>query len=245
MVLLEANDVVAGYGNGPNILQGLSVNLEEGQTYCIVGPNGAGKSTFLKVLAGILHPRSGSMLFDGEEIAGLRPDQMLGKGVCFVPQDPSLFPRMTVRQNLTMGAFLESDRNVVRSRLDQVFTMFPILEERMSQPAGTLSGGQQQTLLMGRAMMIDPRLLLIDEPSLGLAPQIADHIFEVIGGLNDLGVTVLIVEQNVERGLDVSDWAFVFDLGTKNFEGPSESIIADRRIRDLYLGKLPDPGSRG
>jgi branched-chain amino acid transport system ATP-binding protein len=238
-VFLQISDVTAGYGSGPHIIDHLSLDVAEGRTYCIIGPNGAGKSTLLKVVAGILTPRAGSIQFCGDEVAGLRPDQLLARGICFVPQDPSLFPKMTVRQNLMMGAFLESDRAVVRERIDEIFGMYPILADKSNQAAGTLSGGQQQMLLMGRALMIKPKLMMIDEPSLGLAPQAADHVFQTISGLNGLGITVLLVEQSVERGLNVSDWGFVLDLGRKRFEGPSGEILADPRIGELYMGKAP------
>lgn len=238
-MLLEIGGVTAGYRSGPDIIRGLSLEMEEGRTYCIIGPNGAGKSTLLKVVCGILAPRSGSVRFGGEEVGGLRPDQLLGRGICFVPQDPSLFAKMTVRQNLVMGAFLESNRATLKERAEAIFEQFPMLAERANQAAGTLSGGQQQILLMGRALMIQPKLMMIDEPSLGLAPQAADQVFETIAGLNARGITVLLVEQSVERGLDVSGWAFVLDLGRKRFEGPSKEILADPRIGELYMGKAP------
>ena len=238
-MLLHVDQVTAGYRSGPDILQGLSLDIEENRTYCIIGPNGAGKSTLLKVIGGLLTARSGSIRFRDEEVTGLRPDQLLGRGVCFVPQDPSLFPKMTVRQNLVMGAFLEDDKSVVRSRIEEAFGLFPVLAEKANQAAGTLSGGQQQMLLMGRALMIKPTMMMIDEPSLGLAPQAADQIFETIAGLSDLGITTLLVEQSVERGLNVSDWAFVLDLGQKRFEGPSDEILEDPRIGELYMGKAP------
>lgn len=236
---LQVADVVAGYRSGPDILNGLSLDVDQGRTYCIIGPNGAGKSTLLKVIAGILAPRQGSIRFEGDEVGGLRPDELLARGICFVPQDPSLFPKMTVRQNLVMGAFLEKDKAVVKERTEEIFEQFPLLAERANQAAGTLSGGQQQILLMGRALMIRPKLMMIDEPSLGLAPQAADQVFETIAGLNGRGITVLLVEQSVERGLNVSDWAFVLDLGRKRFEGPSAEILADPRIGELYMGKAP------
>lgn len=241
-MLLEVEDVAAGYGGGPDIVKGLSISIEEGRTYCIIGPNGAGKSTLLKLVGGIIAPRRGSIRFQGADVGGLRPDQLLSQGICFVPQDPSLFGKMTVRKNLMMGAFLEPDRRVARGRLDEMFEMFPILAEKERQPARTLSGGQQQILLMARALMLKPTLMMIDEPSLGLAPRAADQIFGVIGELNDLGITVLLVEQSVERGLEVSDWAFVLDLGIKRFEGPSDEILSDSRIRELYMGKAPEIG---
>jgi branched-chain amino acid transport system ATP-binding protein len=239
--LLRADEVVAGYGAGPDILNGLSLTLDEGRTYCIIGPNGAGKSTLLKTIGGLLTPRSGSVTFEGRDIAGRRPDELLGLGICMVPQDPSLFPRMTVRQNLVMGGFLEKRRSVVRERLEAMLDRFPLLAERQGQLAGTLSGGQQQVLLMARALMGRPRMMMIDEPSLGLSPQATDQVFEIITDLNDQGITVLLIEQNVERGLAAADWAFVLDLGRVRFDGPSDQILDDQRIRELYLGKAPTP----
>lgn len=237
--MLELAEVSTGYDGGPNILEGLSLEIEKGSAYCMIGPNGAGKSTVLKLVGGILAPRTGSVRFEGAEVGGLRPDQLLQRGICLVPQDPSLFTKMTVRRNLTMGAYLETDRSVIRKRLDVVFEMFPILAEKEQQSAGTLSGGQQQILLLGRALMMKPTLMMIDEPSLGLAPQAADQIFEVIEDLKTTGITLLLVEQSVERGLAVADWAFVLDLGQKRFEGPSDQIMSDPRIRELYMGKAP------
>ncbi len=168
---------------------------------------------------------------------GLRPDQMLAAGVCFVPQDASLFPTMTVKENLVMGGYLIEDRATLQERLNTVYEIFPILSERRSQNAGTLSGGEQQMVTLGRALMIEPQLVMIDEPSLGLAPMIADQIFETIKGFSDLGITVLLVEQNAARGLEAVDWGFVLDLGSLEFEGAADGILADPRIRDLYLGK--------
>ncbi|HWL48964.1 MAG TPA: ATP-binding cassette domain-containing protein, partial [Acidimicrobiia bacterium] len=160
-------------------------------------------------------------------------------GICFVPQDRSLFPEMSVRQNLVMGAYLERDRDLIAERMDRVMAMFPILAERSQQMAQTLSGGEQHQLSLARALMIEPKLMMIDEPSLGLAPKVASQIFDVIRRLGaELGMTVLLVEQNVRMGLAISDWSFVLDLGSKRFEGPAESILDDPRIRDLYLGRL-------
>lgn len=237
MALLDVQDVVAGYGAGPDILTGVSVTIEEGTSYCIVGPNGAGKSTLLRAIAGILTPRQGEIRLDGIVVNGLRPDQMLAGGVCFVPQDPSLFPAMTVKENLMMGGYLIQDRQLVRERLEVVFETFPALAERPSQHAGTLSGGEQQMVALGRALMVEPRVLMVDEPSLGLAPMIADQIFEKIREFASLGITVVLVEQNAVRGLESADWGVVLDLGSKEFEGPASGILADPRIRELYLGR--------
>jgi branched-chain amino acid transport system ATP-binding protein len=237
MALLEVEEVVAGYGAGPDILTGVTVTIEEGTSYCIVGPNGAGKSTLLRAITGFLEPRAGRISLDGMVMNGSRPDQMLAAGVCFVPQDASLFPMMTVKENLAMGGYLIDDRALLRQRMDMVYETFPILAERRGQAAGTLSGGEQQMVTLGRALMIEPRIVMIDEPSLGLAPMVADQIFEKIRGFRGLGITVVLVEQNAVKGLEAVDWGIVLDLGSKEFEGPADGILADPRIRELYLGK--------
>jgi len=237
MALLELTDVAAGYGVAPDILTGISLEVEAGRTYCIIGPNGAGKSTLLKVICGLLTPRAGHVVFDGEKLNRLRPDQILARGVCFVPQDRSLFGDMTVRENLMMGAFLERDRARIAERMDRVLTLFPALGDRLPDRAGTLSGGQQQMVALGRSLMIEPRLLMVDEPSLGLAPRLAEQIFDTIRRFPDLGIAVLLVEQNAVKGLECAQWSFVLDLGVKRFEGPADEILADPRIRELYLGR--------
>ncbi|MGI9646999.1 MAG: ABC transporter ATP-binding protein, partial [Acidimicrobiia bacterium] len=211
MPLLEIRDVNAGYGKGPDILQGLSLDVEAGKSYCIIGPNGAGKSTLLKVISGLLQPRSGQVVLDDVPFDRARPDQVLAAGICFVPQDQAVFPEMSVKENLTIGAYLEKDRSVIKERMELVLEQFPILAERSSQDAGTLSGGQQQMLALGRALMIDPQVLMLDEPSLGLAPQIADQIFATIRDLEASGITILMVEQNAVRGLELADWGVVLD----------------------------------
>ncbi len=243
MALLQLQDVTSGYGTGPDILNGVSLDVEAGKSYCIIGPNGAGKSTLLKTVAGLLKPRQGQVMFDGSSIGGTRPDLVLAAGVCYVPQDRALFPEMTVRENLVMGAFLEPDKAVVNDRMDRVFEMFPVLQERLNQHAGTMSGGEQQMLALGRALMIEPSLLMIDEPSLGLAPQIADQIFDIIGQLGDFGITLLLVEQNVLKGLAATDWAFLLDLGDLKIEAPADQILDDPRIRELYLGRQKEAAS--
>ena len=245
MSLLELRSVRAGYGNGPDILTDVSIDVEAGGTYVVIGPNGAGKSTMLKLISGLLKPRDGTVMFDGTDIGGRRPDQILDAGICFVPQDRTVFPEMTVKENLVMGGYLLRDSAKVSDRLDWVMGMFPILAERAPQLAQTMSGGEQQLLALGRALMIEPQIMMVDEPSLGLAPQAAHQIFETIQRLSDdLGVTILMVEQNVRMGLELADYAFVLDLGTKRFEGPSKEISEDPRIRDLYLGAMA-PGAGG
>ena len=234
--LLELKEVRTGYGAGPDILHGISLTVEAGRSYCIIGPNGAGKSTLLKLVCGILKPRSGEVLSNGDPVGGLRPDQLLALGISYVPQERTVFPTMTVRENLYMGAYSVEDKDLVEDRMQRVLTLFPILDERRSQIAGTLSGGEQQMVTLGRALMVDPKLMMIDEPSLGLAPKVADQIFGIIRQLSQSDTTILLVEQNAQRGLESVDWGIVLDLGAKSFEGPAEGILDDSRIRELYLG---------
>jgi branched-chain amino acid transport system ATP-binding protein len=238
MPLLEVEDVTAGYGEGPDILKGLSLHVEKGKTYCIIGPNGAGKSTLLRVICGLLHPRKGTVVFSGEDISKLRADQILCKGISFVPQDRSLFPDMTVTENLRMGGYILNNRQDVKVRVQEVFEMFPALEEKSSQYARELSGGQQQMLAIGRALVLRPEIIMLDEPSLGLAPKIAQYIFESIEKLKDTGMTIIMVEQNARKGLESAQWGCVLDLGINRFEGPADTILHDPRIQELYLGKI-------
>lgn len=243
MALLELQAVRAGYGSGPDILTDVSLVVEQGKSYCVIGPNGAGKSTMLKVISGLLKPRDGHVVFEGNQIGGRRPDQVLAAGICFVPQDRTVFPDMSVKENLVMGGYLIRDRDKVSKRLDAVMEIFPILGERSSQPAQSMSGGEQQMLALGRALMIEPKLMMVDEPSLGLAPQAARQVFTTIRRLSDeLGVTIVMVEQNIRMGLELADHAFVLDLGTKRFEGDSAAIAEDQRVRELYLGSMAPGG---
>jgi branched-chain amino acid transport system ATP-binding protein len=235
--LLEARGVVAGYGRGPAILNGATLTVRSGQVQCIIGPNGAGKSTLLKAIVGLLALREGEIRLDGERIDGLRPDQILRKGICFVPQERALFPRMSVRENLRMGGYVVEDRGELEGRIEEVLERFPILRERAHQHAGTLSGGQQQMLAMARTLIIRPKLVMLDEPSLGLAPQIVGQMFEIMRSLSASGMTVLLVEQNAVLGLRNSHWGAVLDLGRTLFEGPAADILDDPRVRELYLGR--------
>ena len=237
MATIEINDVVAGYGIGPNILTGLSLNVEPGRSYCIVGPNGAGKSTLLKVICGQLQPRSGSVIFEGNDLAGLRTNQVLERGICFVPQDRSLFTDMTIRENLRMGGYILRDRDEINRRIDDVLEMFPVLKSRLGHAAKTLSGGQQQQLLIGRALVLRPKVIMLDEPTLGLAPKISRQIFDSMNELKAAGISIIVVEQNARMGLNFADWGCVLDLGRLVFEGPSEDVLADERIEQLYLGR--------
>ncbi len=234
--LLEVRDVVAGYGNGPAILNGASLSVQASKVHCIIGPNGAGKSTLLKAIVGMLRLREGDVLFKGKSLKGLRPDQVLRMGICFVPQERALFPRMTVRENLRMGGFSMADKSELESRIDMIEERFPILKERRDLSAGTLSGGQQQTLAMARTMILQPEIVMLDEPSLGLAPKIVQEVFKIMQIMSEEGITILLVEQNALMGLKYADLGVVLDLGQTLFEGPADKVLGDPRIQELYLG---------
>ncbi len=234
--LLEVTGVVAGYGDGPAILNGANLSVQPGKVHCIIGPNGAGKSTLLKSIVGMLKVRQGDVTFKGQSLKGLRPDQVLRKGICFVPQERALFPKMTVRENLRMGGFSMSDKSKLERRIDEIEERFPILKERRDQHAGTMSGGQQQTLSMARTMILKPEIVMLDEPSLGLAPKIVKEIFEIMRMMTEEGITILLVEQNALMGLKYADWGVVLDLGKTLFEGPAKEVLGDPRIQELYLG---------
>jgi branched-chain amino acid transport system ATP-binding protein len=241
MGTLVVENVVAGYGSGPDILRGLSLTVESGKTYCIIGPNGAGKSTLVKVIAGLLKPRKGRILYEGQPIDHLRADQVLQRGICYVPSDRSLFPDMTVKENLRMGGYVLRNSRLVARRMDEIFSQFPVLKEKCSQMARTLSGGQQQLTSIARAMMLKPELIMLDEPSLGLAPKVIQQVFETIRSLREQGLTILLVEQNARKGLENADQGVVLDLGTNSFERPAYEVLHDPRIQELYLGSRPRP----
>lgn len=234
--LLDVTGLVAGYGDGPAILNGAELTVQPGKVHCIIGPNGAGKSTLLKAIVGMLKVREGDVRLNGQSLKGLRPDQVLRKGICFVPQERALFPKMTVRENLRMGGFSLSDQSDLERRIDEIEERFPILKERRNQEAGTMSGGQQQTLAMARTMILKPEIVMLDEPSLGLAPKIVAEVFGIMRVMADEGITILLVEQNALMGLKHADWGVVLDLGKTLFDGPADEILADPRIQELYLG---------
>ncbi len=203
----------------------------------MIGPNGAGKSTVFKALYGFIDVRRGRVLFDGQEITDARPQQMLQAGITIVPQLRSVFPQMTVLENLEMGMFLEHDRERVRARIDHIFNVFPRLAERAKQIAGTMSGGEQRMLEIGRALMWEPKLILMDEPSAGLAPVITRAIFEQIERLNrELGLTILMIEQNARRGLEVSDRGYVLELGRNSYHGTGQELLNNDEVRRAFLG---------
>ncbi|MBW6507485.1 MAG: ABC transporter ATP-binding protein [Rhodobacteraceae bacterium] len=233
---LKVEGITAGYGDGPAILDGAHMTVQQGKVHCIIGPNGAGKSTLLKVIAGMLPARKGEVIFKGENLKGLRPDQTLRRGIAFVPQERALFPKMTVRENLRMGGYILNDDVERDRRIDEIFDRFPILRERADQHAGTMSGGQQQTLAMARTLILRPEIVMFDEPSLGLAPKIVREMFAIVRMIAEQGVTVLLVEQNAVMGLKHADWGVVLDLGRTLFEGSAQEVLHDPRIQELYLG---------
>ena len=241
MGTLIIENIVAGYGSGPNILRNLSLTVNSGKTYCIIGPNGAGKSTLIKVIAGLIKPRDGKITYQGEVISGLRSDQVMQRGICYVPSDRSLFPDMTVKENLRMGGYILRNPRLVDQRIEVIFSQFPILKEKSSQMSRTLSGGQQQLAAIARTMVLEPDLIMLDEPSLGLAPKVVQQIFGTIALLRKKGLTIILVEQNARKGLQNADQGVVLDLGTNSFERPAEEVLLDPRIQELYLGKRRQP----
>lgn len=236
MTFLVIKDIVSGYSKELNILDGVSMRVEKGQMVSIIGPNGAGKSTVLKTIFGILQAREGQVIFKGEDVTNTPPAELLKKGFSLVPQGRNLFPLMTVRENLELGAYIKTDKNEIEQGIKRVYDMFPILEERKNQKAGTLSGGEMQMLEMGRAMLLNPQIMLIDEPSLGLSPKMAHEVFNKIEEINKRGTSILIVEQNADRSLRMSDYAYVIETGKNKYEGPAEQIRNDDVIKRLYLG---------
>ena len=233
MALLEAADVVTGYGDA-EILHGVSMRVREDEIVCIVGPNGAGKSTFMRAVFGLLDCWEGTVRYDGQTITDLDPDRITRTGMCYVPQTDNVFPSLTVRENLEMGAYILDE--LPREALEEVFDRFPILEERRGQRAGELSGGQRQMLAMGRGLMVDPGLMLIDEPSAGLAPDLVDEVFEKIAEINDSGTAVLMVEQNARKALRNADRGYVLEMGENRFEDTGDALLDNQEVVDLYLG---------
>ena len=234
-VLLSARDLTAGYGQMP-ILHGVTLEVRAGELVSVIGPNGAGKSTSFKAIVGFVRPTSGRVVFDGQDITGLRPDRVLALGLAYVPQGRIVFPDMTVLENLEMGAYIERDSGKIREALDRVYALFPVLAERRTQRAGTMSGGEQQMVAIGRALMTRPKLVLLDEPSLGLAPKYVSLIFERLAEMKRAGYTLMVVEQNAARALAVADRGYVLELGRNRFEGPGPDLLADQEVKRLYLG---------
>ena len=234
MSLLEVKDLVVSYG-GIEALKGISFSVDEGQIVTLIGANGAGKSTTLRAISGLVPIKEGTITYDGNVISGQDPQTIVSEGICMVPEGRRVFPNLTVQENLQIGAYLRSDD--LTADLEHVYELFPRLEERSWQMAGTLSGGEQQMLAVGRALMMRPKLLMMDEPSLGLAPIVIRDIFKIIETLHHEGITILLVEQNANVALKIADYAFVLETGSLGVQGKGSDLLNDPAIKAAYLGK--------
>lgn len=233
---LEIRDLHVSYG-GIRALKGIDLTVEEGQIVTLIGANGAGKSTTLRAISGLQKPQSGSILYGGEELVGLPAKEIVRRGIIHVPEGRRVFPDMTVAENLKIGAFLRKDKDGIASDMDYVYSLFPRLKERSWQPAGTLSGGEQQMLAVGRALMSRPKVLMMDEPSLGLAPLIVKDIFSIIRRVNADGITVLLIEQNANAALRIADYGYVLETGVIALTGTGDELLRNESVREAYLGK--------
>ena len=232
--LLEVENVYAGYVQDLYILQGINFRIAQGELVAVIGPNGAGKSTLAKTIFGLLTTSEGKITFKGENIAGLRADEIVARGMCYVPQIANVFATLTVEENLEMGAFVR--RGSIKSLKDTIYTMFPKLAQRRRQRAGTLSGGKRQMLAMGKALMLDPDLLLLDEPSAALSPILVNSVFEQIKAINQTGKAIVLVEQNAKKALLMAHRGYVLENGRDRFEGSGEELLNDPKVGELYLG---------
>jgi branched-chain amino acid transport system ATP-binding protein len=237
VALLELDNVHSYYGN-IHALRGISLTVEEGEVVTLIGSNGAGKTTTLRSIHGVLRPRQGRIVFQGEEIQGLPAHDMIGKGIAQSPEGRKIFSRMSVLENLEMGAYHRNDRDGVAEDMDRVFELFPRLKERIKQEAGTMSGGEQQMLAIGRALMSRPKLLLLDEPSMGLSPVLVERIFDIIREINAQGTTILLVEQNANVALEIAGRGYVLETGSIVNAAPAEKLRADPKVREAYLGEI-------
>ncbi|CAN5410062.1 ABC transporter ATP-binding protein [soil metagenome] len=235
-IVLETTDLVAGYLPGVNILNGCNVYVGKGELVGIIGPNGAGKSTLLKAIFGQVNIRSGSIILKGDNITGLKADKLVSKGVGMVPQNNNVFPSLTIEENLQMGIYQEP--KMYKPRLDFVTSLFPELGKRLKQRAGSLSGGERQMVAMSRALMMEPSVLLLDEPSAGLSPVRQDETFINVAAINRAGVSIMIVEQNARRALQICDRGYVLDQGTDAYTGTGRDLMKDPKVIELYLGTL-------
>ncbi|HSH49249.1 MAG TPA: ABC transporter ATP-binding protein [Halomonas sp.] len=231
--LLEARDLYGGYG-GNDILKGVSLRVEADEVVVIVGPNGAGKSTAMKAIFGLLRIRQGQVLYRGEDITNARPEQMVRRGVAYVPQEHNIFPSLSVQENLEMGAYLM--KGDLKPRLERIYQLFPRLAERKRQPTGQMSGGERQMVAMGRALMIDPRLLMLDEPTAGLSPKLIDETFVQIQKINAAGIGVLMVEQNAKQALAIASRGYVLATGANRHEDSGAALLADPHVAEMFLG---------
>ncbi|MEJ6493032.1 MAG: ABC transporter ATP-binding protein [Actinomycetes bacterium] len=234
-VMLKVSDITVGYG-AITAVKGLSFEVREGEIVSLIGSNGAGKSTTLRTISGLMHPKSGGIEFRGEKIDGVPGHEIVAKGLCHSPEGRRIFPRMTVDENLDLGAYLRKDSAAVKESRERVLELFPRLRERLTQKAGTMSGGEQQMLAVGRALMGEPKLLILDEPSMGLAPVLVDLIFETIETIRASGVTILLVEQNALAALRIADYAYVLESGHLKLEGDGSKLAVDPAIAQAYLG---------
>lgn len=233
--MLKVNNLYVNYGK-VQVLNDITLEVKEGEIVTLIGSNGAGKSTFLKTISGLVRPHKGSIIFKGEDITGLSPDLIVKKGIAHVPEGRRIFTNMTVNENLLVGAYHRKDKENLERDYEEIFSLFPILRERLHQMAGTLSGGEQQMLALSRALLSNPKLIILDEPSLGLAPVVVDKVFDVIEKIRGKGITVLLVEQNAHLALELSDRAYVLETGEIKLSGLSKDLIQDSRIVEAYLG---------
>ncbi len=234
-MLLEFKNIVAAYGN-ITALKNVTFSVEEGQVVSLIGANGAGKTSTMRTITGLLKPVEGQVYFNGEDITGLPAHQLVAKGISLVPEGRQIIEGLTVYENLEMGAYQRTDKDEIDADIDRIYSIFPILNDRKDQLGGTLSGGQQQMLAIGRALMSRPKLLLLDEPSMGLAPLIVKEIFEIMKRINDEGTTVLLVEQNANKALEAAHYAYVLETGSMVLEGPAEEVMSNPRVKEAYLG---------
>jgi len=234
VTILKVNNLRAGYGD-TEILHGVNCRIEEGEIVSIIGPNGAGKSTLMKTILGLLKPKEGKIIFNGKDIAGKSPNEIVERGICYVPQSDNVFPSLTVEENLEMGAFTRKDN--YKKIIEEIYHIFPDLKGKRKIKAKKLSGGQRQMVAIGRALMLDPKLLLLDEPSAGLAPKLVQMIFNKIIMVNQTGIPILIVEQNARKALEISHRGYVLAMGRNKFEDIGEALLNNKEIGKLYLGE--------
>ena len=235
MSLLKITNLQVSYG-GIDALAGISFDVEEGEIVTLIGANGAGKSTTLRTISGLVKAKAGRIVYDGRDITSMNPQKIVSEGIAMVPEGRHVFDNLTVKENLLIGAYLRKDRESINEDIEHIYTLFPRLHEREWQLAGTLSGGEQQMLAVGRAIMTQPRILMMDEPSLGLAPIVVKEIFSIIRTLNETGMTILLIEQNANAALRCSHRAYVMETGRITMSGPSAELLADKRVQDAYLG---------